>query len=52
MSIPFAIIGTSLSCKRDPHSWECTFMKFYDVFIGLVLLFCLYTMFTIFKKSR
>ena len=50
MGASFAIIGTSLSCKRDPQSWECKYMIVYDVFLGLILLFCAYILF--FKKSR
>ena len=49
MGVSFAIIGTSLACKRDPRSWECTYMKFYDVIIGLILLFTVYTLFNMKK---
>jgi hypothetical protein len=42
MGASFAIIGTSLACKRDRESWECKYMIVYDIIIGLILLFALY----------
>jgi len=51
MGIPFAIVGTSLSCKKDPKSWECIFMKIYDVSLIITFVYVIYILTKIKSKK-